>query len=144
MAKKQSPSTLLWFIRRKAYVPLCEIRRRFDIDGEDGSFLDGDDGNRMFVGLPTNTAAAVEKLWRQGKIGLELSVEFDCSVVIGVYPMVPVREQHLDVPPRPIRTTSIQVTHVTEVPAIQSSELIRESGAGASWAGDAAALRQAK
>ena len=92
MAKKQSPSTLLWFIRRKSYVPLCEIRRRFELDGEEGTFIDGDEGARLFVGLPANTAAAVEKLWRQGKIGLELSVEFDCRVLIGVYPMSPIRE----------------------------------------------------
>jgi hypothetical protein len=92
MAKKQSPSTLLWFIRRKAYIPLCEIRRRFELDGEDGGFLADDSGIRIFVGLPPNTCAAIEKLWRQGKIGLELSVEFDCQVLIGVYPMVPVRE----------------------------------------------------
>jgi hypothetical protein len=92
MAKKQSPSTLLWFIRRKAYIPLCEIRRRFELDGDDGAFLADDGGVRIFVGLPTNTCSAIEKLWRQGKIGLELSVEFDCQVLIGVYPMVPVRE----------------------------------------------------
>lgn len=93
MAKKQSPSTLLWFIRRKSYVPICEIRRRFDIQSEDGGFFNGQNGSRIYVGLPQNTAAAVEKLWKQGKIGLEFSVEFDCRVVIGVYPMVPVREQ---------------------------------------------------
>jgi len=92
VAKKQSPSTLLWFIRRKSYVPLCEIRRRFELDGEEGTFVDGEGGARVFVGLPANTAAAVEKLWRQGKIGLELSVEFDCRVVIGVFPMSPVRD----------------------------------------------------
>jgi hypothetical protein len=92
MAKKQSPSTLLWFIRRKAYIPLCEIRRRFELDGDDGSFLADEGGASIFVGLPANTCAAIEKLWRQGKIGLELSVEFDCRVLIGVYPMVPVRE----------------------------------------------------
>ena len=93
MAKKQSPSTLLWFIRRKAYIPLCEIRRRFELDGDDGAFLADESGIRIFVGLPPNTCAAIEKLWRQGKIGLELSVEFDCRVLIGVYPMIPVREQ---------------------------------------------------
>ena len=92
MAKKQSPSTMLWFIRRKSYVPLCEIRRRFELDGEEGAFIDGDNGARLFVGLPSNTATAIEKLWRQKKIGLELSVEFDCRVIIGVYPISPVRD----------------------------------------------------
>lgn len=119
MAKKQSPSTLLWFIRRKAYVPLCEIRRRFEIDGEEGAFLDGDEGTRVFVGLPPNTCAALEKLWRQGKIGLELSVEFDCRVLIGVYPMTPVREPHLDVPARP---TPGQVIALREEDVFESEQ----------------------
>jgi hypothetical protein len=34
----------------------------------------------------------LEKLWKQGKIGLEFSVEFDASVLIGVYPMNPAKE----------------------------------------------------
>jgi hypothetical protein len=126
MAKKQSPSTLLWFIRRKAYVPLCEIRRRFDIDGEEGSFFDGDHGARVFVGLPANSSAAIEKLWRQGKIGLEFSVEFDCRVLIGVYPMSPVREQHLD-PPRPIRSPAV---------ALQEEEIFEMEAPKAMAAGE--------
>jgi hypothetical protein len=98
--RKQSPSTLLWFIRRKSYVPICEIRRRFNIDSDEGAFIQGDRGSRIYVGLPSSTAAAIEKLWRQGKIGLDLSVEFDCQVLIGVYPMVPVREESTSTPSR--------------------------------------------
>jgi hypothetical protein len=95
MAKKQSPSTLLWFIRRKTYVPLSEIRRRFELEGEEGYFMDGVEGMRVFVGLPENTTVAIGKLWKQGKIGLELSCEFNCKVLIGVFPMNPVRDPEL-------------------------------------------------
>jgi hypothetical protein len=90
--KRQSPSTLLWFIRHKSYVPISEIRRRFAIDSEDGAFIDGGSHRRVYVGLPAGTAQSLEKLWKQGKIGLELSSEFDASVLIGVYPMIPARE----------------------------------------------------
>ena len=93
--KRQSPSTLLWFIRHKSYVPISEIRRRFHIETEDGSFIDGGSHRRVYVGLPSGTAQSLEKLWRQGKIGLELSCEFDASVLIGVYPMIPAKE-HLN------------------------------------------------
>lgn len=90
--KRQSPSTLLWFIRHKSYVPISEIRRRFALDTEDGTFIDGGNHRRVYVGLPTGTAQSLEKLWKQGKIGLELSAEFDASVLVGVYPLNPARE----------------------------------------------------
>lgn len=90
--KRQSPSTLLWFIRHKSYVPISEIRRRFSIDTEDGAFIDGGNHRRVYVGLPDGTAQSIEKLWKQGKIGLELSAEFDASVLIGVYPLNPAKE----------------------------------------------------
>ncbi len=115
MAKKQSPSALLWFIRRKAYIPLCEIRRRFDIDGEEGTFLDGEHGLRIYVGLPATTSASLEKLWHQGKIGLEMSVEFDCQVLIGVYPMVPIREQ-IDADGHPVIRDNRQRPQIVHIP----------------------------
>ncbi|HZU14088.1 MAG TPA: hypothetical protein VFB58_14705 [Chloroflexota bacterium] len=90
--KRQSPSTLLWFIRHKPYVPISEIRRRFAIGTDEGSFIEGGNHRRVFVGLPPATAESLEKLWKQGKIGVELSCEFDASVVIGVYPMNPAKE----------------------------------------------------
>lgn len=91
--KRQSPSTLLWFIRHKSYVPISEIRRRFAIDTDDGSFIDAENEHRVYVGLPVGTAQALEKLWKQGKIGLEMSTEFDARVLIGVYPLHPAREE---------------------------------------------------
>jgi hypothetical protein len=91
--KRQSPSTLLWFIRHKSYVPISEIRRRFLVDSEDGSFIQAGNHRRAYVGLPSGTAQSLEKLWQQGKIGFEFSVEFDADVLIGVYPMNPSKEQ---------------------------------------------------
>lgn len=91
--KRQSPSTLLWFIRHKSYVPISEIRRRFVVDAEEGTFIEVGNRKRVFVGLPSGTAQSLEKLWQQGKIGLEFSVEFDANVLIGVYPMNPSKEQ---------------------------------------------------
>lgn len=91
--KRQSPSTLLWFIRHKSYVPISEIRRRFTVDSEEGTFIDAENDRRVFVGLPAGTAQSLEKLWRQGKIGFEYSVEFDARVLIGVYPMSPSKEE---------------------------------------------------
>lgn len=90
--KRQSPSTLLWFIRHKSYVPISEIRRRFVVDTEDGCFIDVGNQRRVYVGLPLGTAQSLEKLWKQGKIGFEFSVEFDASVLIGVYPMNPSKD----------------------------------------------------
>lgn len=90
--KRQSPSTLLWFIRHKSYVPISEIRRRFLIESDEGTFIETGNHSRAYVGLPEGTAQSIERLWKQGKIGLELSVEFDANVLIGVYPMVPSRE----------------------------------------------------
>jgi hypothetical protein len=74
-------------------VPVSEIRRRFGVDGDEGSFIDAGNGHRVFVGLPLGTAQSLEKLWKQGKIGFEYSVEFDARVLIGVYPMNPSKEE---------------------------------------------------
>lgn len=125
--KRQSPSTLLWFIRHKSYVPISEIRRRFFIESEEGSFIDTDNHHRAFVGLPGGTAQSLEKLWKQGKIGLEFSVEFDARILIGVYPMNPSKEQlngayhaaprysgNGSVPQREVQETTEPVDHVTQ------------------------------
>ena len=90
--KRQSPSTLLWFIRHKSYIPISEIRRRFLLESDEGTFIDTGNHHRTYVGLPPGTAQSLEKLGQQGKIGFELSVEFDADVLIGVYPMVPSKE----------------------------------------------------
>jgi len=126
--KRQSPSTLLWFIRHKSYVPISEIRRRFFIDAEDGCFIEAGSHRRAYVGLPGGTAQSLEKLWQQGKIGLELSAEFDAEVVIGVYPMVPSKEHlnctlngHYPTPP-PLEITAPAPVEVTASAPLEIAE----------------------
>lgn len=113
--KRQSPSTLLWFIRHKSYVPISEIRRRFDVEVEEGTFIDVGKNRRVFVGLPPGAAQSIQKLWQQGKIGFEYSVEFDADVLIGVYPMNPSKEE-LNGGPH----------HVRRIPMAQPEPIRRE------------------
>ena len=79
------------FIKSRPYVPLHELRRRFELAG------DADEVSRMetsagpaFIGLPGRECGLVQELLRQGEIGVELSVDPDVAVVVGVFPMRPV------------------------------------------------------
>jgi len=79
------------FIKSRPWVPMHELRRRFGINGaeDDVSALDVD-GRRVFVGLPVHEAGLVAELVRAGDIGIELSLDPGCPMVIGVYPMRPI------------------------------------------------------
>jgi len=79
------------FIKSRPYVPLHELRRRFELAG------DADEVSRLetsvgaaFIGLPGRECGLVQELLRQGEIGVELSVDPDVAVVVGVFPMRPV------------------------------------------------------
>src|SRR5450756_249604 len=84
MMKKFSKSTLRWYIGTKSLMPIVEIRRRFGIDGDDVTVLEDEQG-KLYVGLPRQAAQALEELRQQGKIGYELSVDFNPRVLIGAY-----------------------------------------------------------
>jgi len=79
------------FIKSRPYVPLHELRRRFELGGEsdDVSSLDTADGV-TYVGLPPREGALIQELVRQGEIGVELSMDPDVRIVIGVYPIRPI------------------------------------------------------
>ena len=79
------------FIKSRPYVPLHELRRRFELSGEtdDVSVLETPEGP-AYLGLPAREARLVQELLRQGEIGLELSLDPDVRAVVGVYPMRPV------------------------------------------------------
>jgi hypothetical protein len=82
--KKLSKSTLRWFIGTKSLMPIVEIRRRFGINGDEVTVLE--DGNgKLFVGLPSHAAEALEELRQQGKIGYELSADLNARVLVGTY-----------------------------------------------------------
>jgi hypothetical protein len=84
-------SQLRRFIRSRSYVPLHELRRRFELNGEadDVSMFDTPDG-LVFMGLPERESRMLQELHRQNDIGFELCKDPPIPVVIGVYPMRPV------------------------------------------------------
>jgi hypothetical protein len=45
------------------------------------------DGTTAYIGLPDREATKLEDLWSRDEIGLQLSVEVNAPVVVGVYPM---------------------------------------------------------
>ena len=79
------------FIKSRAYVPLHELRRRFELNGDadEVALIDTPEG-RVFVGLPEREGRFVAELVRQGDIGLELCRDPQVPIVVGVYPMRPI------------------------------------------------------
>ncbi len=79
------------FIKSRPYVPLHELRRRFELNGEldEVTPVELTDG-RVFVGLPGREAEFLATLVRDGDIGLELCTDPLVPIVVGVFPMRPV------------------------------------------------------
>lgn len=79
------------FIKSRPYVPLHELRRRFELIGEldDVSVVNVPEG-RVFIGLPAREAELLAGLVRDGDVGLELSQDPQVAIVVGVFPMRPV------------------------------------------------------
>jgi hypothetical protein len=80
------------FIKSRPYVPLHELRRRFELNGDSDQVSQVEVGDKgpIYVGLPTREAEFVATLARDGDIGLELCHDPRVPVVVGVYPMRPV------------------------------------------------------
>jgi hypothetical protein len=80
------------FIKSRPYVPLHELRRRFELNGDfdDVSPIDAPGGCHVYVGLPPREAQFIAELAREGDIGLELSHDPLVPIVVGVYAMRPV------------------------------------------------------
>jgi hypothetical protein len=79
------------FIKSRAYVPMHELRRRFDINGgaDDVQPVRTRDG-RVWVGLPVRESGFIAELVDRGEIGLELCHDPCVDMVIGVYAIKPV------------------------------------------------------
>lgn len=79
------------FIKSRAYVPMHELRRRFDINGEadDVQPVRTRDG-RYWVGLPQRESGFLADLVDKGEIGVELCHDPCVDMVIGVYAIKPV------------------------------------------------------
>lgn len=91
-ASSPTAAQLRRFIKSRPYVPLHELRRRFELNGEldDVAPISGPDGETVYVGLPPRESQFLADLARDGDIGLELCHDPLVPMVIGVYPMKPV------------------------------------------------------
>jgi hypothetical protein len=79
------------FIKSRSYVPMHELRRRFDINGEadDVQAVVTRDG-RFWVGLPSRECGFLAELVDRGEVGLELCHDPCVNMVVGVFAMRPV------------------------------------------------------
>ena len=80
------------FIKSRSYVPLHELRRRFELNGDldEVSPVELPGHGRVFVGLPPREADFIAGLVRDGDVGVELSRDPEVPIVVGVFPMRPV------------------------------------------------------
>lgn len=79
------------FIKSRPYVPMHELRRRFEVNGQpdDVTPISGPDGI-IYVGLPRRESIFMAELLRQGDIGVELCRDPAVPIVIGVFAIRPV------------------------------------------------------
>jgi hypothetical protein len=79
------------FIKSRPYVPLHELRRRFELNGDldEMCAVEVSSGGHVYVGLPAREAELLGVLARDGDVGLELSSDPQTPVVVGVYPIRP-------------------------------------------------------
>lgn len=86
-SKRPSTSSLRRFITTRPYVTVAELRRRFGLDDPDAMARIARNGTAAWVGLPAREAAKIQDLWERDELGIELSVEVNAPVIVGVYPM---------------------------------------------------------
>jgi hypothetical protein len=79
------------FIKSRPYVPMHELRRRFDINGEadDVQPVVTREG-RYWIGLPPRECSFLAELVDRGEVGLELCHDPCVNMVVGVFAMRPV------------------------------------------------------
>ncbi len=79
------------FIKSRPYVPMHELRRRFELNGQpdDVTPIQAADGT-IWIGLPHRESGFMADLLRQGDIGVELCRDPCVRIVVGVYAMRPV------------------------------------------------------
>ena len=80
------------FIKSRPYVPMHELRRRFELNGDldEVTAVLASGGATVYVGLPARESELLGGLARDGDIGLELSQDPCVPIVVGVYPMRPI------------------------------------------------------
>ncbi len=82
------------FIKSRAYVPMHELRRRFELNGEadDVSPVETPQG-LIYLGLPMRESRLIGDLVRQGEVGVELCRDPRVPIAVGVYPTRPITRQ---------------------------------------------------
>ena len=79
------------FIKSRPYVPLHELRRRFELNGEADDVVPiGTDRGTVYLGLPRREGELIADLVRQGEVGIELCHDPDVPMVVGVFSTRPV------------------------------------------------------
>ena len=79
------------FIKSRVYVPMHELRRRFQINGGDDEVtVVNVGGGRVYIGLPDREGRLLGELLRGGDVGYELSLDPPTPIVVGLYPMRPI------------------------------------------------------
>jgi hypothetical protein len=79
------------FIKSRPYVPMHELRRRFELNGDADEVTPIHAGEAVvYLGLQARESHLIEELIRQGEIGLELAYDPQVPIVVGVYPMRPI------------------------------------------------------
>jgi alkanesulfonate monooxygenase SsuD/methylene tetrahydromethanopterin reductase-like flavin-dependent oxidoreductase (luciferase family) len=91
LGRQATQAQLRRFIKSRAYIPMHELRRRFELNGAaDEMTAIRYDGRRVYIGLPEREARMIDDLVHQGEVGVELSFDPEAAVAIGVYALRPV------------------------------------------------------
>jgi hypothetical protein len=79
------------FIKSRPYVPMHELRRRFELNGEaDDVYPIRTSDGTVYLGLPERESHLIGDLVRQGEVGLELCQDPHSPMVVGVFAMRPI------------------------------------------------------
>src|SRR5688572_3332781 len=84
--KRPSTSSLRRYLTSRPYISVADIRRRFGLEADAMSHI-ARNGTSAFIGLPEREALKLQDLWQRDEVGVELSVEVNAPVVVGIYPM---------------------------------------------------------
>ena len=84
--KRPSTSSLRRYLTSRPYIAVADIRRRFGLEPDAMSVV-ARNGTTAYVGLPEREALKLQDLWQREEVGVELSVEVNAPVVVGIYPM---------------------------------------------------------
>jgi hypothetical protein len=84
--KRPSTSSLRRYLTSRPYLSVADIRRRFGLEADAMSHI-ARNGTAAYIGLPEREALKLQDLWQRDEVGVELSVEVNAPVVVGIYPM---------------------------------------------------------